>query len=41
MLRATDSVRIVPGFGCTYRVTTRTWRLLGVPVWFMSRTERG
>jgi hypothetical protein len=41
MLTADETVRTVPGFGVAHRVTTRTWRLLGGPVTWMTRTERG
>lgn len=41
MLRVTEDRRVVPGFGCSYEVTTRTWLLFGLPVWRVVRTARG
>lgn len=41
MLKASETVRLVPGLGVTCRITTRTWRLLGVPLLWRVTTERG
>lgn len=40
MLRVSETVEVVDGFGCRYRVTVRTWRLFGMPLWAIRRTER-
>ncbi|WP_254915610.1 hypothetical protein [Haematobacter massiliensis] len=41
MIKVRDSVEIVQGFGCRYRVVRRTWMLFGlIPVAWETRTER-
>lgn len=39
-LSVTTTVDLIPGFGCNYRVTRRSWRSFGFLLWESCHTER-
>lgn len=40
MVKVREQYETIEGFGCTYRRSTRTWYLLGLPIWRAVVTRR-